>query len=253
MPEKIATPFDLRSGRPERSRGAKGTEDAKRGPAPLAFGIFVIVVFSWLSFAPLSATAEPLTGRVEYRVKPGATPALAVVYAEPLDGPAPARSARVSVMQKNKAFAPRVLGLPVGSTVTFPNDDAIFHNVFSRSAPQPFDLGLYRAGASKSRTFTQPAVYHVFCNIHPQMAAFLVVAPSPWVTTPGSDGMWRLDVPAGRYRVTALSERAQAVSVDVQVGAGAIHSEITLDESVFVLAQHLNKFGKPYPREAYKQ
>lgn len=215
-------------------------------------GSFISLVSLWLLLVPAGFSAEQLSGRVDVQVKPGATPAQAVVYAEPLDGPVPARPTKVSVAQKNKAFAPRVLGLPVGSTVAFPNDDSIFHNVFSRSAPQPFDLGLYRAGASKSRTFSQPATYHVFCNIHPQMAAFVVVAPSPWVTTAGADGAWRLDVPPGRYKVTALSERAQAVSMDVQTGAGASSVVLTLDESVFAPTQHLNKFGKPYAKEAYK-
>jgi plastocyanin len=57
-----------------------------------------------------------------------------------------------------------VLGVPVGSSVDFPNDDPIFHNVFSLSGPQPFDLGLYRRGQAPSRTFAQPGTYRVFCN-----------------------------------------------------------------------------------------
>jgi plastocyanin len=203
--------------------------------------------------APAVVACEPLTGRVVIRATPGAAPAQAVVYAEPLDGTAPIRRASVSIAQKNKTFVPRVLGVPMNSTVAFPNADQIFHNVFSLSAPEPFDLGLYRAGSSKSRTFSRPAVYHVFCNIHPQMAAFIVVAPSPWVTTAGSDGAWRLDVPPGRYRVTALSERSQPVSIEVRVAAGAPDAVLTLDESLFAPTQHLNKFGQPYPKEAYKR
>jgi hypothetical protein len=61
-------------------------------------------------------------------------------------------------------------------------------------------------------------VYYVFCNIHPQMVAFLVVAPSPWVAMASADGTWRLDLPAGRYRITALSERASPVAIEVTVG-----------------------------------
>ena len=114
-------------------------------------------------------------------------------------------------------------------------------------------MGLYRAGATKQQVFTRPGVYHVFCNIHPQMAAFLVVAPTPYVTVAGQDGAWRLDVPAGRYRVTALSERAAPVTVEVSVsGAAASADGLVLDESAFVSTEHLNKFGKPYPRDAYK-
>lgn len=230
-----------------------------RGDIAIGTARAMLFVPSWLALSlmfvtPASVAGEPLGGRVEVRVKQGGTPAQAVVYAERLDGPTPpaASSAKtVSVMQKNKAFQPRVLGVPAGTTVAFPNDDQIFHNVFSLSAPQAFDLGLYRSGALKSRTFSQPSVYHVFCNIHPQMAAFVVVAPSPWVTTTAADGTWRLDVPPGRYRVTVLSERAAPVSVEARAGVSDV--AVTLDESAFVAAQHMNKFGKPYPREAYKQ
>jgi hypothetical protein len=92
----------------------------------------------------------------------------------------------------------------------------------------------------------------VFCNIHPQMAAFVVVAPTPWVTVAGADGAFRFDVPPGRYLVTALSERATPVSTETRVGPGAAPAVLTLDESMFVPAPHVNKFGKPYPKEAYK-
>jgi plastocyanin len=203
--------------------------------------------------APAAAFAGQLAGRVETRVHEGGTPATAVVYAEPLDQAVPMRGGSVTVTQKNKSFVPRVIGVPAGTVVTFPNDDQIFHNVFSLSPPQPFDLGLYRSGASKARTFTLPAVYNIFCNIHPQMVAFLVVAPTPWITTTAADGSWRFELPTGRYRVTALSERSAPVSVEVRVGTqGGSPVVITLDESRGVQATHMNKFGKPYPPAAYK-
>jgi plastocyanin len=217
--------------------------------SPRATGFFGL----WIAFGPSLTSAEQLTGRVDTRSRPGVSSATAVVYAEPLDSPAPSRGGAFSVMQKNKSFVPRVLGVPNGSAVEFPNADPIFHNVFSLSSPQPFDLGLYRSGESKTRTFTQPAAYHVFCNIHPQMMAFVVVAPSPWVTTALPDGTWRLDVPPGRYRVTALSERAPPASLDVKVGADASQRVVlVLDESAAVQTEHLNKFGKPYPKAAYR-
>ena len=203
---------------------------------------------------PAAGAADPLTGRLEWKTRSGATPAQAVVYAEPLDRPAPASPVKAAFQQKNKTFLPHVLAVPVGSTITFPNDDQIFHNVFSLSPPQPFDLGLYRAGASKTQIAGKPGVYHVFCNIHPQMSAFLVVAPTPYVTVASQDGTWRLDVPAGKYRVTALSERAAAVTIEVSVASGsATAGGLVLDESAFAAAPHLNKFGKPYPKDAYKR
>lgn len=199
-----------------------------------------------------SARADVLTGTIVTKVRAGVAPAPAVIYAEPLSGTAPAAPPRtVAITQKSKTFAPRVVGVPVGATVQFPNDDDIFHNVFSLSTGQAFDLGLYRAGASKSRTFTAPGVVRVFCNIHPQMTALVVAAPTPWITTTGANGAWRLELPAGKYRVTAMSERSAPVVSEVSV-AGSATTTLTLDESAFVAVPHTNKFGKPYPETAYK-
>jgi plastocyanin len=221
---------------------------------PLSCGARVLLVAAATVLVPSLAAGDQVVGTIRTRTREGASAALAVVYAERLDGQPPVRPGTFTITQKNKAFAPRVLAVPNGSSVEFPNDDPIFHNVFSLSPPQPFDLGLYRAGASKTRTFTQPAVYYVFCNIHPQMVAFLVVAPSAWVATAAPDGTWRLDLPPGRYRVTALSERASPVSVEVTAGKGTTDAPpISLDESVAVVAPHLNKYGKPYPKSAYTE
>ena len=203
---------------------------------------------------PVIASADVLSGTVTARVRPGVTAATAVVYAEPLAGSVPQRPAPpAAIEQRDKAFTPRVLAVPVGTTVRFPNDDGIFHNVFSLSQGNAFDLGLYRAGASKSRTLTTAGVVRVFCNIHPQMTAVVVAAPTPWVTVAGAGGAFRLELPAGRYRVTALSERAEAVTAEVTVAGATAAPELTLDERAFTAVPHNNKFGKPYPPETYKQ
>jgi plastocyanin len=210
------------------------------------------IIVAGAALLPALVSAEQVVGTIKTRVRQGASAAVPVVYAERLDAPTPERPGTFTMTQKSKGFAPRVLAVPNGSTVSFPNEDPIFHNVFSLSTPQPFDLGLYRSGASKTRTFTEPAAYHVFCNIHPQMVAFLVVAPSSWVATAGPDGTWRLDVPPGRYRITALSERASPVAIEIAVGSNTPQAPpMTLDESVAVTTPHLNKYGKPYPKAAY--
>jgi plastocyanin len=196
--------------------------------------------------------ATAVTGTVRIQARPGTTPATAIVYAEPLDTPAPKRPGTFTLTQKNKAFAPRLLAVPVGSTVNFPNEDQIFHNVFSLSPPQPFDLGLYRAGASKAQTFDQPATLRVFCNIHPQMTAIIAVVPTPFVTVADANGAFSLDLPPGRYKLTALSERAAPVSQEMKVAAGTTAAPaLTLDESQFVQTAHTNKYGKEYAKEAY--
>jgi plastocyanin len=181
-------------------------------------------------------------------------PAPSLVYAERTDAAAPRQGGRFALRQKNKTFTPRLLGVPVGSVVAFPNDDIIFHNVFSLSGPQPFDLGQYRSGESQSRTFTQAGSYRVFCNIHPNMSAVILVVPTPYVAITDANGRFVLDLPPGRYRLTAVSERAGPASIEVTAESGATQAEpLTLDETAWVAIQHKNKFGKDYPAASYKR
>jgi len=198
------------------------------------------------------AQESDVTGRIRVTGRPAGASVTTIVYAEPLDGRAPARPRRAKLVQHNKSFEPHVVALPAGSTVDFPNQDLIFHNVFSLSPPMPFDLGLYRAGASKSRVFAEPATYRVFCNIHPQMTAILLVLPTPFIADVDAAGAYKLAVPRGRYRVTVWSERGKPVSTEITVGAGgATVPELTLDESGYVELPHKNKYGQDYTSSAY--
>jgi plastocyanin len=213
-----------------------------------------VFALSWLMSIALvaNAGAGPVSGVVRTVARNGVPPAAAVVYAEPIDAAASRAPRRVTLSQKNKTFLPRLLAVPAGSTVDFPNNDGIFHNVFSLSGPQPFDLGLYRSGETRLRTFTAAGTYRVFCNIHPQMTAVIVVAPSAFTALAAPDGRFTLDLPPGRYRVTALSERSSPVSVEATSTQGATTApDLTLDESAWALTQHKNKFGKEYPAAAY--
>lgn len=215
-------------------------------------GATIVLAAMWLA-APAAAAAD-VTGRVVVRTAPGVEPAPTIVYAEPLDRPAPSRPITTRLLQKEKTFIPAVLAIPAGSTVDFPNQDSIFHNVFSLSPPAPFDLGLYRAGATRTRQFARPGGYRVFCNIHPQMSAFIFVAPTPHVSVTSGDGRYALDLPPGAYRVTARSDRAAPVSVEITVRSGAeAVPDLTLDESQHVVVRHKNKFGQDYPASAYEK
>jgi len=216
------------------------------------WGAVVLASYAMLT-ATGSARAETITGKVDAQTKSGASRGATIVYAEPLDAPAPRKPTTIRLEQKDKTFRPSVIVLPVGSTVEFPNLDAIFHNVFSLSRPEPFDLGLYRSGASKSRTFMQPGTYWVFCNIHPQMAAFLAVVPTPWATLADATGSFRLELPRGRYRLTALSDRAQPVTAEMTVGAGTTDAPaLKIDETAWIGLSHKNKFNQDYPASAYE-
>lgn len=201
-----------------------------------------------------AAAASPVSGTLVVTSRPRTMPAPAIVYAEPLDAAAPRRPGTFTLAQKGRAFQPAVLAVPVGSTVEFPNQDLVFHNVFSLSSPEPFDLGLYKKGESKTRTFTRPGLYRVFCNIHPEMTAFVAVVPTSYVAIADPHGRYALDLPAGRYRLTAVSERADYASAEITVGAGAVVApSLTLDESSYTRTSHTNKFGQPYPAPAYKK
>ncbi len=196
--------------------------------------------------------AIPVSGRVRVSGRAAGTVSPTVVYAQPLDGTPAVQPRRATLKQINKSFQPRVVVVPTGSTIEFPNADPIFHNVFSLSPPQQFDLGLYRSGASKSQVFKEPAVYRVFCNIHPQMAAVILVVPTSYIAEVDAAGNYKLDLPAGRYRVTAWSERADPVSVEATISAAAAAlPDLTLDETKPVSTVHTNKFGQEYPKTSH--
>ncbi len=205
--------------------------------------LILLFAMFWL---PAAAGAATLTGHVRFVGRPAGAAATTIVYAESLDG-GRVQPGKFMLTQKSKSFVPHVLAVPVGSTVSFPNQDAILHNVFSLSRPNPFDLGLYRDGASKDRVFTTPAIYSVFCNIHPQMSATILVVPTSHIAEADAMGNYRLDLPTGRYRITAWSERAQPATIEVVVGAGSQTApEVMLDESHFVESTHKNKYGQDY-------
>jgi plastocyanin len=210
----------------------------------------LLAVFLLLGVVPILAI--PVAGRVHITGRAPGTTLPTIVYAEPLGANARPQAGRFTIRQIKKTFQPRVLAIPAGSTVQFPNDDPVFHNVFSLNPPEPFDLGLYREGASKSQTFKEPGVYRVFCNIHPQMSAVILVAATPYIVEADASGAYRLDLHAGRYRITAWSERSQPVSAEVTVSAvAATLTDLTLDESKAVVATRTNKFGQEYPKSAY--
>ena len=204
-------------------------------------------VFSLLVLAG-PAAAGTLSGSVSLVEKNGKAgdPSDAVVYLE--GAKAKAKPAAATVSMKGKQFIPRVTVVPVGSTVSFPNDDPIFHNVFSLSSPNRFDLDLYKRPKSGAWTFASAGVVRVYCNIHPQMSAVVVVVDTPHFARPDKEGRFTIDdVPAGRYTLRAWHERGGEATQPVEIGAQAGDPlAIHLDASKFKRQQHTNKHGKPY-------
>ena len=153
------------------------------------------------------------------------------------------------IAMRGREFLPHVLTVPVGSAVGFPNQDPFSHNVFSNVDHGPFDLGLYRRGATRSATFGRAGVYPIYCNIHSKMVSFVVAVPSAWVVQPGADGAFAIDdVPEGTYALHAWHERSATELVqELTVPAGGLSGvRVVLDARAWVAAPHLNKFGRPY-------
>jgi hemoglobin len=134
----------------------------------------------------------------------------AIVTLEPASGRFHRRAPRHRVVeQRNRQFAPRVLVVPVGSTVAFPNFDSIYHNVFSRSAVHPFDLGLYKAGQEREVRFDKEGVVRIGCNLHANMSAVVAVVSAPYYSVTDARGHFVFrSLPPGHYRLRTYTERS---------------------------------------------
>jgi plastocyanin len=167
----------------------------------------------------------------------------AIVYVEDI-----VVSARgtATMKQENKQFLPPVLVVQKGTTVQFPNLDAIFHNVFSVTPDSSFDLGSYRQGESKSVTMSRPGVVSVYCNMHPQMVGHILVVPNGNFVRAGKDGFFRLtNVPTGRHRIVAWAPDAKPVVAEAEVSeTEAVTVELELKKGRG--GPHLKKDGLPY-------
>ena len=128
---------------------------------------------------------------------------------------------RLVIEQRSETFKPHVLPVLRGSTVEFPNEDPVFHNVFSLSSARSFDLGRYPKGSSKSVKFDRAGTVQVFCHIHSDMSAIVLVLDNPFFTIPVAPGQYAIDgVPAGEYRLVAWHERIKPLIQRVRVRAG---------------------------------
>lgn len=197
--------------------------------------------------APLDGTVRLMDGRKDETSKEFRS---ALVWFEPerkVAVEAPRTPFEMTTVRKE--FQPKVMAVPVGATVSFPNQDPILHNVFSVSGRNRFDLGLYRGGEAEEARFTQPGVVRVFCNVHHSMVAYVAVLDTPFYGRVGRDGTFRLDgVPSGPGRLTIWHDRAEPRSLDVVLPLTSplrVDLQLTKDQ----IPRHRNKFGKPYTRK----
>lgn len=187
-----------------------------------------------------------------------------VVWLTPLvaqESPPPTsrqKSVHTQLVQRNKTFDPHILAVQVGSRVDFPNRDPFFHNVFSLFNGKRFDLGLYEAGSTRSVDFDRAGICYIFCNIHPQMSAVVVVIDTPYFTVSGSQGEIVIpDVPSGVYQMNLWEEHCASKTLEelsrkVIVGDEVVSlGSINLQESDEPFTTHFNKYGKPYDPEVF--
>jgi plastocyanin len=126
--------------------------------------------------------------------------------------------ARAIVDQRQKAFLPHVSVITAGTTVQFPNNDSVFHNVFAYFDAKKFDLGMYPRGASKSVTFDKPGVVALLCNVHSEMSAYIVVVDTPYYAVCDREGRFMLkDVPPGQYTVHAWHEGGETAAQSLKL------------------------------------
>jgi plastocyanin len=178
-----------------------------------------------------------------------------VVYLTGYTEPPPDEPAVMA--QRGKMFTPGVLPIVAGQKVKFSNDDVVMHNVFSRSRAGKFDAGKNRPGESYTEAFKKTGIVDVYCDIHEQMVATVVVVPNRAFAVTGKDGRFVLKgVPPGTYPIFAVhrrDERSDVVRAEVTVEAGKQATvrlelrETRQDDS------HLDKSGRKYtPRsDAY--
>ncbi len=148
----------------------------------------------------------------------------AVVYLE--GGPKAEPISKAVVDQREKTFIPHVSVVTLGTTVEFPNNDTVFHNVFAYFDAKKFDLGMYPRGASKRVTFTKPGLVALLCNVHSDMSAYIMVVDTPFFAVADRQGKFHIrNVPPGTYTLHAWQESGATLTQPLTVKAAA---ELTL-------------------------
>jgi len=189
--------------------------------------------------------------------KPLSDASQVVLWLTPVAGSAavaaPPPKQELRLVQRHKSFEPHLLVVQAGSMVQFPNDDPFFHNVFSLFEGKRFDLGLYEAGSTRSVLFDKPGICYLFCNIHPEMSAVVVVLKTPFFAV--SDQAGQVSIPGvrpGRYALEVWDERSLpdelkklARRVEISETEHSLGT-ITLRANPNQNKSHKNKYGRDY-------
>jgi plastocyanin len=170
-------------------------------------------------------TTAAFAGTIEGKVSSGNS----VVYVDSIPGKTfPASTKDPLIDQKGLKFNPTVLVVQQGTTVDFQNDDTVQHNVFwpsiSGNKKEGHNLGTWPKGEKRSFKFDRPGVVPLLCNVHPEMAGYIIVSPTPYFAETDASGNFKIEnVPDGKYNVVAWHEgmKTQTKPVDV-AGTGKV-------------------------------
>jgi plastocyanin len=192
-----------------------------------------------------SVASEPSVGNIRGKLTVPAGEPVAYVYVENVLAPA-AKGQRKVIEQAGKKFVPNWAVVQRGTSIAFPNNDNIYHNVFSLSPGNSFDLGLYNSdGEAKTHAFNEAGSVDVYCNIHPQMQASVLVVPNRHFAKVKPDGTFEIPgVPTGRRKVVAWAPGSRVTADWVEVAAGG-----TVDLNLRLESKtpgHKNKSGQSY-------
>lgn len=194
---------------------------------------------------------EQVQGRIELAAGPGQQIAAGeitntIVYFVPARGAPRPNPGRYSIVTRNKRFEPEVLVVPAGSTVSFPNQDEILHNVYSPSTGAGFDLGLYGEGQSAETVFNRATVVQIFCNVHHSMHADVLVAPTPWFARVDGEGRFALTgLPPGPGTLSLWHPRSGMIAREISLPLAAPLLEKLLATKP-VIPEHQRKDGASY-------
>ncbi|HEU4731509.1 MAG TPA: carboxypeptidase regulatory-like domain-containing protein [Kofleriaceae bacterium] len=216
-PPRVTTPtqkVDTSGPPPPRVLGSSEAEDEKDRVAPPRAG-------------------GSLSGAIQIDGRP-VSGLYGLVTLEPIDGKwKPRTPKRLKVEQRNREFLPHVMAVSVGSTVSFPNSDTVFHNVFSTSPAASFDLGIYKVGEAREVTFQKEGIVRLACNLHANMSAYIAVVAAPaYVVTDEAGKFSFRRLPLGRYKLRAWSERSKAPTtqeITIKPGKNEITVGVTAD------------------------
>lgn len=187
----------------------------------------------FLAVAALAAPGAALAAPVAVQVTgPDGRPLVGAVVTITEPGtPRSATHGRYSMSQRDIAFDPHLLIVPVGATVSFPNFDRVRHHVYSFSPAKKFDLKLYGREDSRTVIFDKPGPVVLGCNIHDAMNGVIFVTATPYAAVTDADGRARLEAPPTGHGVLAvwhpsLHGRDNTVSQPLAVSASGLSTAV---------------------------